>query len=156
MKVRSRSESRLFSRLWVQLDLPGLPKPPAGSLRDRSREVKLSMQQLLTSAASGRTSSGKRKRRAKAHFLSGGYEPEKVWVRVDDKGYPIGEDHVGAKYTDADVESARELRREGYTLKEISEMMDMPIRTVRGYLDGSRRSESVAGFKVVKRWRRKV
>ena len=83
------------------------------------------------------------------------YELTNVVVRVDDRGYPIGEDHAGAKYTDREVETARELREEGYTLKRISEMMDMPIRTIRGYLDGSRRCESVAGFKVVKRWRKR-
>lgn len=46
----------------------------------------------------------------------------------------------------------RNLRDEGYKLADIAAMMDMPIRTVRGYLDGTRRSQSVAGWKKQKRW----
>lgn len=76
----------------------------------------------------------------------------KTRVAVNDNGRAIGEDHARAKYLDTDVEHALELRAEGYTLREISRMLDMPIRTIRGYLDGSRRSQSVAGWKMVKRW----
>ena len=61
-------------------------------------------------------------------------------MAVNDNGRAIGEDHARAKYLDTDVEHALELRA------------DMPIRTIRGYLDGSRRSQSVAGWKMVKRW----
>ena len=50
------------------------------------------------------------------------------------------------------LEKITPVRAEGYTLREISRMLDMPIRTIRGYLDGSRRSQSVAGWKMVKRW----
>lgn len=84
--------------------------------------------------------------------LSLGYSTVKMKVAVNDNGRAIGEDHAGAKYLDLDVDHARELRAEGYTLRQISQMLDMPIRTIRGYLDGSRRSQSVAGWKMVKRW----
>lgn len=84
-----------------------------------------------------------------------GFSAVKVKIAVNDVGRAIGEDHAGAKYLDSDVDHARELRAQGYTLREISKMLDMPIRTVRGYLDGSRRSQSVADWKVVKRWRKK-
>lgn len=75
-------------------------------------------------------------------------------VQVNDLGRAIGEDHAWAKYLDSDVEHARQLRAEGYTWYEISRMLDMPVRTVRSYVDGSRRAQSVAGWKVVKRWRK--
>lgn len=84
-----------------------------------------------------------------------GFATVKMKVAVNDLGRAIGEDHAGAKYLDSDVDHARELRAQGYTLREISKMLDMPIRTIRGYLDGSRRSQSVADWKVVKRWRKK-
>lgn len=76
---------------------------------------------------------------------------EKVVVTVNDLGRPIGQSHCRARYLDVDVVHVQELRLEGYTLKQISQMMDMPIRTVRGFLDGSRRCQSVAGWRVVRR-----
>lgn len=74
-----------------------------------------------------------------------------IMVTVADNGATIGEDHWNAKYLDSDVEHVIELRRDGFTLREIGQMMDMPIRTVRGYLDGSRRCQSVAGWKKIRR-----
>ena len=91
-------------------------------------------------------------RRTNAKMISMGFIRKRTTVAVNDAGIPVGEDHVAAKYLDSDVTCARELREEGYTLRQISQMLDMPIRTLRGYLDGSRRCQSVAGFKVVKRW----
>ncbi len=75
-------------------------------------------------------------------------------VQVNDAGRAIGEDHALAKYLESEVELARVLRKEGHTLREISKMLDMPVRTIRGYLDGSRRCQSVADWKVVYRWRK--
>jgi hypothetical protein len=97
-------------------------------------------------------SSGLKKRLRVCDRLDLGYSIVKTRVAVNDNGRAIGEDHARAKYLDKDVEHALELRAEGYTLREISRMLDMPIRTIRGYLDGSRRSQSVAGWKMVKRW----
>ncbi len=74
----------------------------------------------------------------------------RICVAVNDQGRRIGEDHPNAKYLDDDVERARAFRSEGYTLRAISHMLDMPIRTIRGYLDGSRRAQSIAGFRWVK------
>lgn len=101
------------------------------------------------------SSAPKRKHPRVSERKSLGFATVKMRVAVNDLGRAIGEDHAGAKYLDSDVDHARELRAEGYTLREISKMLDMPIRTVRGYLDGSRRSQSVADWKVVKRWRKK-
>lgn len=99
-------------------------------------------------------SAPKRKHPRVSERKSLGFATVKMKVAVNDLGRAIGEDHAGAKYLDSDVDHARELRSQGYTLREISQMLDMPIRTVRGYLDGSRRSQSVADWKVVKRWRK--
>lgn len=74
----------------------------------------------------------------------------RISVAVNDQGRRIGEDHPNAKYLDDDVERVRAFRSEGYTWARIAEMMDMPVRTVRSYVDGSRRSQSVAGFRWVK------
>ena len=75
-------------------------------------------------------------------------------VAVNDNGKPIGQDHRNARYLDEDVEHVIELRAEGYTYQQISRMLDMPIRTLRGYLNGSSRNQSVAGFKTImrKKW----
>lgn len=73
----------------------------------------------------------------------------KMVVVVNDAGRVIGEDHANAKYLDADVENVKRLRAEGYTYRQISQIMDMPIRTLRDYLSGRRRSQSVAGWKVI-------
>ena len=75
-------------------------------------------------------------------------------VTVNDKGRTIGEDHANARYLDSDVEKARELRKYGYTYQQISTILDMPIRTIRDYISGRRRCQSVAGWKRVKRRRR--
>lgn len=98
------------------------------------------------------SSASKKRHQSVTERLSLGYSTVKMKVAVNDNGRAIGEDHAGAKYLDLDVDHARELRAEGYTLRQISQMLDMPIRTVRGYLDGSRRNQSVADFKMVKRW----
>ena len=76
-------------------------------------------------------------------------------VTVNDEGRAIGEDHINAKYLDEDVEHARELVASGqYTLREISQMLDMPIRTIRDYAKGTRRNQSVAGWKKIKRFKK--
>lgn len=77
----------------------------------------------------------------------------RIMVTVNDGGYVIGQDHPNARYNDEDVERVQMLRAEGYAYSAISRMMDMPVRTIRGYLDGSRRCQSVAGWKkVYRRW----
>ena len=78
----------------------------------------------------------------------------RLTVAVNDNGKPIGQDHRNARYLDEDVEKAIELRAEGYTYQQISRMLDMPVRTLRGYLDGSARHQSITCFKTImsKKW----
>ncbi len=73
-------------------------------------------------------------------------------VAVNDAGKPIGEDHRNAKYLDEDVERAIMFRKQGYTYQQISDMLDMPIRTVRDFVHGKRRCQSTANFKRIKRY----
>ena len=75
----------------------------------------------------------------------------RMMAAVNDAGRVIGEDHVNARYLDSDVANVIELRRQGYTYREISRRMDMPIRTLRDSLSGRRRCQSVAGWKAVSR-----
>lgn len=97
-------------------------------------------------------SSGMRKKRRKVNAQT---PSEMKIVTVNDEGRAIGEDHVNAKYLDEDVEHARELVASGqYTLREISQMLDMPIRTIRDYAKGTRRNQSVAGWKKVRRYKK--
>ena len=97
-------------------------------------------------------SSGMRKKRRKVNART---PSVMTMVTVNDSGRAIGEDHVNAKYLDEDVEHARELVASGqYTLREISQMLDMPIRTIRDYAKGTRRNQSVAGWKKVKRYKK--
>lgn len=62
-------------------------------------------------------------------------------IAVNDYNRAIGEDHVLAKYTNAEVDAVIELREEGYSLAKIARMTEIPIRTIRGYLDGTRRCQ---------------
>lgn len=75
----------------------------------------------------------------------------KAIVCVNESGRWIGQDHIRAKYTDEEVEHVLWLREEGYTLREIARMTEIPLRTVRGYIDGTRRNQQPARWKVVRR-----
>ena len=74
-----------------------------------------------------------------------------VQVAIGECGRPIGESAPNAKYTDAEIDMVFELRKQGYYYHEISKMMDMPVRTIRTVLDGSRRSKHIVGWKTLKR-----
>lgn len=70
-----------------------------------------------------------------------------ICVSIADSGRAIGEDSPRAKYTDNVVALARALRDQGFSLGAISKKLEIPIRTLRGYLDGSRRAASVSGWR---------
>jgi transposase len=52
-----------------------------------------------------------------------------------DSGHRVGEWHGKAKYTDATVERARQLRDEGLTYKQISEAIGVKYWTVRDWVN---------------------
>ena len=130
------SESQHSFHQWQQLSLFEQQTKPEPSRKDPSSEHS---QSIAPSKRSRRT--------GQCTFT-------KMTVAINDNGKPIGQDHRNARYLDEDVEHACELRAEGYTYQQISRMLDMPIRTLRGYLNGSSRNQSVAGFKTImrKKW----
>jgi len=68
-------------------------------------------------------------------------------IAINDLGYRIGQDHHKAKYTNHEVEQVFILKQKGHGYKNISKIMDMPVRTVRSILNGSRRNQIVFNFK---------
>jgi len=153
MSSTEKTGSQRFCQMTQQLSLFELPSEQELSRLEawQGRSVSRSQLKKLGLYIPG-SSASKKRHLSVTERLSLGYSTVKMKVAVNDNGRAIGEDHARAKYLDTDVEHALELRAEGYTLREISRMLDMPIRTIRGYLDGSRRSQSVAGWKMVKRW----
>lgn len=153
MSSTEKTGSQRFCQMTQQLPLFELPSEQELSLLEvlQGRSVSKLQLKKLGLYIPG-SSASRRRHQSVTERLSLGYSTVKMKVAVNDNGRAIGEDHAGAKYLDLDVDHARELRAEGYTLRQISQMLDMPIRTVRGYLDGSRRNQSVADFKMVKRW----
>lgn len=153
MSSTEKTGSQRFCQMTQQLPLFELPSEQELSRLEawQGRSVSRSQLKKLGLYIPG-SSASKKRHQSVTERLSLGYSTVKMKVAVNDNGRAIGEDHARAKYLDTDVEHALELRAEGYTLREISRMLDMPIRTIRGYLDGSRRSQSVAGWKMVKRW----
>lgn len=149
---KNRLESLSSCRQWVQMSLferqCAREHCPTGHYQEQPRSIEPS------DASNSCTRSISARRPTLSQRLSAGFSLVGETVAVNDGGRAIGQDHVNARYLDSDVERVIGLRAEGYTLRQISEMMEMPIRTLRGYLDGSRRCQSVAGFKVVKRWKK--
>lgn len=68
-------------------------------------------------------------------------------VGLSDANVPVGESSPRAKYTNHDVLLCIDLRLEGWTLKQISEKMDVPIRTLRDIFEGRRRAVLPTRFK---------
>lgn len=135
MTKKNRSESQKSCQLTSQELSSELAKKQNNYRSIASHDKKLS-----------ETPSKRSKRNIRSHFET---------VTVNDNGRPIGEDHRNARYLDDDVERARDLVASGqYTLREISQMLDMPIRTIRDYANGKRRNQSVAGWKKIRRYRK--
>lgn len=74
-----------------------------------------------------------------------------VLVSLGESGRPVGESAPNAKYTDSEIDLVFLLREQGYFYREISEMLDMPVRTIRTVLDGTRRNKAVVGWKKLQR-----
>ena len=132
MTKKNRSESQKSCQLMPQELSSEQAKKPNNYRSIASHDKKLS-----------ETPSKRSKRNIRSHFET---------VTVNDNGRPIGEDHRNARYLDDDVERARELRAQGYSFLDVSRMMDMPIRTIRDYVSGRRRAQSVAGWKKIRRY----
>lgn len=72
-------------------------------------------------------------------------------ICVNEIGRAIGEDSCRAKYTNEEVEAVIRLHEEGYTLRGIASLMDMPVRTIRGYIDGSRRGQQPYAWRTIRK-----
>ena len=71
------------------------------------------------------------------------------FVRVNEKGYRIGDDHQNAKYTDGEIEMVLVLRDGGMSYGRIAKKMEMPKGTVRDICKGNRRCQTVDHWKTV-------
>ena len=134
MRKKKNSESQdcyQITSLWLFPELQSWP--------ENSRSALSQEQELFE------TQRKKRRSNAHRHF-------EMTMVAVNDNGRPVGEDHKNAKYLNEDVERAISLRMQGFTYARISQMLDMPIRTIRCYVKGIRRNQSIADFKRIKRY----
>ena len=137
---------------WIQLQLFPLTMLQTCCLHKQQLDLSTPTKKAGSVQSSESASTSKRPlQRSSSHTQS---FSEKLTVCVNDSGRTIGEDHVRARYLDKDVQTAIELKAQGYSYQKVSEMMDMPIRTIRGYVDGSRRNQSIAGWKVITRWKK--
>ena len=156
MSSTEKTGSQRFCQMTQQLSLFELPSEQELSRLEALQGRSASPKQLRK-FGSYIPGSFVRKRHHKlvSDLKAAGFVKVRLRVAVNELGRAVGEDHANAKYLEQDVEAAKRLRAEGYTWARIAEMLDMPVRTVRSYVDGSRRSQSIADFKVVKRWQKK-
>ena len=123
------SELLLFSRLWWQPDLPGLPPKPKPCQKSQS-----------PASVSSKTPSRKPAKSVRVSLRM---------VAVSSNGVRIGEDSPVAKYTDAEIDQVFQLRDEGFSFKAIADMLDMPKSTVWAVAAGLMRG------RVVDHWERR-
>lgn len=76
-------------------------------------------------------------------------EQVQVAVAVNERGIRIGEDHQFAKYSNSEVEMVFILRDYGWGYKRIAAAVEMPLRTVRDFINGKRRCQCPAKWKKV-------
>lgn len=69
--------------------------------------------------------------------------PTSKLVRVNDKGYPVGQDHHRSKLTDHDVDLILELVAEGLSYREIARKFDIAYSTVGWISRGQKRSQLI-------------
>lgn len=69
-------------------------------------------------------------------------------LAVNDRGYVIGEQHHRAKLSDHEVDLVLELIDEGIPPGEVARKFDISRRTVRDYIAGRARAQTVAGHKL--------
>lgn len=66
---------------------------------------------------------------------------------MSDASVPVGESSPNAKYSNHDILLCIDLRLGGMTLKDISQKMEIPIRTLRDIFEGRRRAVLPTKFK---------
>lgn len=78
-------------------------------------------------------------------FLNLGIDPSTIFL--SDASVRVGVSSPKAKYSDQDLIHCIDLRLEGLSLREISQKMDIPIRTLRDIFSGKRRAVIPTKFK---------
>lgn len=74
----------------------------------------------------------------------------KRMVAINDKGIRIGEDHPGAKLTNADVERLLRLREEtSWGYKRLAEIFDVSPSQVRRIVQGTHRGQAAMGYRAI-------
>jgi hypothetical protein len=64
-------------------------------------------------------------------------------VRVNDRGYPVGEDHHRARFTDHEVELMIALVAEGLSFRKVAEKFECSPGYVKDLTSGRRRSQLI-------------
>lgn len=70
-------------------------------------------------------------------------------VAINERGLRIGEDHQGAKLTNAEVELLLSLREQGWSYRQLAEAFEVSKSAVRWYCIGGRRCQLAVRFKTV-------
>lgn len=70
-------------------------------------------------------------------------------IAINERGIRIGEDHQGAKLTNAEVERLLELRDEGLTYQQLAEIFEISKSGVRHICKGVNRCQAVVRCKQV-------
>ena len=78
-------------------------------------------------------------------FSNLGIDPSTVLL--SDASVRVGVSSLKAKYSDQDLIHCFDLRLAGFSLREISKKMDIPIRTLRDIFSGKRRAVIPTKFK---------
>lgn len=71
------------------------------------------------------------------------------FVKINEHGLPVGEDHHNAKLTDREVDRLREMHEAGYSYRQLAEMFELSKSSVRDIIKCRRRAQTVAGTRVV-------
>lgn len=64
-------------------------------------------------------------------------------IRVNDRGYPVGQDHHRAKLTDHEVDLILELAADGMSYRTIADKFEISFRHVGRLVHGEKRSQLI-------------
>lgn len=62
-------------------------------------------------------------------------------VKLNEKGRRVGDSHPRSRYSDHDVELILQLKAEGFSVRSIAKMMEMPFSTVGAICSGRARCQ---------------
>jgi IS30 family transposase len=71
-------------------------------------------------------------------------------VAVNERGLRVGEDHAGAKLTDAECDLIRTLHEEGMSYRQLAEKFDTAKSTIADIVKFRRRCQHAVAFREVR------